>query len=123
MNKQIAGLFTDESVPGPETEMVREYYAMHLDWDSRAEGKTFFMENLGLIQAISSLDELSAYLSSAAFLKASSHPSKEKAFRNFPESPDHRQTSGKTGVCFCCPKGEKNENAEHIYSQNMKTET
>ena len=62
VNEQINSLFTDESITGPEAEMVREYYAMFLDWDSRAEGKAFFLEHLKPIQDISTLEELTAYL-------------------------------------------------------------
>ena len=64
VNEQINSLFTDGSITGPEAEMVREYYAMFLDWDSRAEGKTFFLEHLKPIQDISTLEELTAYLGS-----------------------------------------------------------
>ena len=64
VNEQIDSLFTDESITGSEAEMVREYYEMFLDWDSRAEGKTFYLEHLKPIQDITSLEELSAYLRS-----------------------------------------------------------
>ena len=56
MNDQIDSLFTDESITGSEAEMVREYYEMFLDWDSRAEGKTFYLEHLKPIQDITSLE-------------------------------------------------------------------
>ena len=84
MNEQIDSLFTDESITGSEAEMVREYYEMFLDWDSRAEGKTFYLEHLKPIQDITSLEELSAYLSSEECLKYGAKLT-ELSLNNHPE--------------------------------------
>ena len=87
VNEQINSLFMDESITGPEAEMVREYYAMFLDWDSRAEGKAFFLEHLKPIRDISTLEELTAYLGSRECLDYNQSLS-VVSLNTHPERPD-----------------------------------
>ena len=103
VNEQINSLFTDESITGPEAEMVREYYAMFLDWDSRAEGKTFFLEHLKPIQDISTLEELTAYLGSRECLEYNESLS-VVSLNAHPERPDDWIVKiGRTGLSMKDP--------------------
>ncbi len=45
VDERVVSLFTDESIPGRGAELVREYYQMYLDWDSRAEGRELYETN------------------------------------------------------------------------------
>lgn len=64
VDERLNALFTDESITGREADLVREFYQMFLDWESRAEGWNFFLEHLKPIQEIQTLEDLTAYLSS-----------------------------------------------------------
>ena len=64
VSEQTASLFTDESIPGRSAELVREFYQMVLDWESRTRSVEFFLQHLRPIQDIVTLDDLTAYLTS-----------------------------------------------------------
>ena len=63
-DERTASLLTDESIPGREADLVREYYQMILDWESREKGGEFFLAHLKPIQDIATLEDLTAYLTS-----------------------------------------------------------
>ena len=64
VNERMNALFTDESITGREAELVREFYQMCLDWESRARGREFLLKHLRPIQDIATLEDLTAYLTS-----------------------------------------------------------
>ncbi len=64
-NKKIQSILTDQSLTGHNAELVQGFYEKYLDWDTRnAAGVKPLQEKIDKVKAITSLDELSAFLCS-----------------------------------------------------------
>lgn len=65
VNKRLIKMMTDETIEGHDASLLRELYAMWLDWDARnAVGMSEMMPHIEAIQQIETLKGLTEYLTS-----------------------------------------------------------
>ena len=62
LDANLRGLMTDETLKGHDAELVRNLYALWLDWESRnANGTSDLKKHVDKVEKIKSLDELTEY--------------------------------------------------------------
>ncbi|MDE7245502.1 MAG: M13 family metallopeptidase [Oscillospiraceae bacterium] len=65
IDKRLLRIVTDDTIEGHDAKLLRELYAMWLDWDARnAAGISELMPHIEIIQQIETLEDLTKYLSS-----------------------------------------------------------
>ena len=75
IQENLIALMSDSSLQGHDADLVRNLYALWLDWDSRnSEGVKTAQNAFNLIKSLNSIDELTAYLVSRD-VKAKDMPS------------------------------------------------
>lgn len=63
LQDDLRNIFTDNTIPGKDAKLVRDYYALLLDWDSRnAAGMAPVMEEIQKVEAITTIEELNTYI-------------------------------------------------------------
>lgn len=65
LDSRLLKIMTDDTIEGHDAKLLRELYAMWLDWDARnAAGMSELMPHIDIIRQIETLDDLTKYLSS-----------------------------------------------------------
>ncbi|MDO4283936.1 MAG: M13 family metallopeptidase [Eubacteriales bacterium] len=63
LDEQKRSFMTDTSLTGHDAELVQNVYSLFMDWETRdALGVTPLMEDLGKLQRVQTIDEMTAYL-------------------------------------------------------------
>lgn len=65
LNERMGKLMTDSSIEGHDAELIREFYAMWLDWDTRDQlGMSVLAPHIEAIEQLETLEDVSRYLAS-----------------------------------------------------------
>lgn len=65
LNERMGKLMTDPAIEGHDAQLIREFYAMWLDWDTRNQlGMSVLTPHMEAIEQLETLEDMSRYLAS-----------------------------------------------------------